>query len=69
MAFEWVDLVPGKAVDPKSVNLATQVYQTKMDYPDHDRPDGDEVRLHPDGEAAPLQGGDGAAETPIDRGQ
>ena len=32
-AFDWVDLVPGKAVDPKSVNLATQVYQTKMDYP------------------------------------
>ena len=32
-AFDWVDLVPGKAVDPKSVDLSSEVLGTRMRYP------------------------------------
>src|SRR5687767_10441831 len=28
-AFDWVDLVPGKAVDPKSVDLSSEVVGTR----------------------------------------
>jgi isopentenyl diphosphate isomerase/L-lactate dehydrogenase-like FMN-dependent dehydrogenase len=55
-AFEWVDLVPGKAVDPKSVNLATQVYDTKMSFPLMISPSATMVPLHPDGEAGCYRG-------------
>jgi isopentenyl diphosphate isomerase/L-lactate dehydrogenase-like FMN-dependent dehydrogenase len=56
LAFEWVDLLPGKAVDPKSVSLATQVYQTKMDFPLMIAPTATMVPLHPDGEAGCYKG-------------
>ncbi len=59
-AFEWVDLVPGKAVDSTSVNLATQVYNTKMNYPLMIAPTATMVPLHPDGEAGCYKGATGA---------
>jgi 4-hydroxymandelate oxidase len=55
-AFEWVDLVPGKAVDPKSVNLATQVHDTRMTYPLMISPSATMGPLHPDGEAGCYKG-------------
>jgi 4-hydroxymandelate oxidase len=58
-AFEWVDLVPGKAVDPKSVNLSTQVYQTSMKYPIMVSP-ARHMQIHPEGEAATHQGASAA---------
>jgi 4-hydroxymandelate oxidase len=60
LAFDWVDLVPGKAVDPKSVNLATQVYGTRMPYPLFISPSATMGPLHPDGEAACYKGATGA---------
>jgi 4-hydroxymandelate oxidase len=69
-AFEWVDLVPGKAVDPKSVNLATQIYDTKMDYPILIAPSAAQDGLNPGGPPATHQGASDAAGTPyiIDSG-
>ena len=32
-AFDWVDLVPGQPIDPKSVDLTTEILGTKMTYP------------------------------------
>src|SRR6186713_2445045 len=32
-AFEWVDLVPGKAIDPATVDLSCEVLGLKMKYP------------------------------------
>ncbi len=55
-AFEWVDLLPGKAADPKSVNLATQVYDTKMTYPLMISPSATMGPLHPSGEVGCYQG-------------
>ncbi len=59
-AFECVDLVPGKAVNPKSVNLATQVYATKMNNPIMIAPSANHGQLHPEGEAATHRGATGA---------
>jgi 4-hydroxymandelate oxidase len=55
-AFEWVDLLPGKAVDPKSVNLATQIYDTKMTHPLMISPSATMAPLHPTGEVGCYQG-------------
>jgi 4-hydroxymandelate oxidase len=63
-AFEWVDLVPGKAVDPTSVNLATQVYDTKMPYPIMIAPTSGHGLIHPEGEVASHRGAT-AARTPF----
>jgi 4-hydroxymandelate oxidase len=59
-AFEWVDLLPGKAVDPKSVNLATELYGNKMASPLMISPSATMVPLHPTGEAGCYQGATGA---------
>jgi hypothetical protein len=32
-AFDWVDLVPGRAVDPATVDLSTEILGIKMKYP------------------------------------
>ena len=59
-AFEWVDLVPGKAVDPKSVDLTTTVYTTKMKNPIMISPTSGHNLIHPEGEAATHRGSSGA---------
>ena len=59
-AFEMVDILPGKAADPKSVNLATQVYGSKMYFPIMISPSATIVPLHPDGEAGCYKGATGA---------
>lgn len=61
-AFEWIDLVTGKAVDPKSVNLSTKVYRTRMNYPIMVSP-ARHMLIHPEGEAATHRGAS-AAGTP-----
>ncbi len=63
-AFAWVDVVPGKPVDPKSVNLATQVYGTRMNNPLMISPSARHGGLHPEGEAA-THSGASAAGTPF----
>jgi 4-hydroxymandelate oxidase len=64
-AFDWVDLVPGKAVDPKTVDLSTQVLDFKLKYPIIIAPSAAQVALHPDGEAGMYRAGVSCANTPM----
>ena len=50
-AFDWVDLIPGKAVDPSTVDLSSQLLDLKLKYPIVIAPTATQVALHPDGEA------------------
>ena len=50
-AFDWVDLIPGKAVDPSTVDLSSQLLGLKLKYPILIAPTATQVALHPDGEA------------------
>ena len=50
-AFDWVDLIPGKAVDPATVDLSSQLLDLNLKYPIVIAPTATQVALHPDGEA------------------
>ena len=62
-AFAWVDLVPGKAVDPNSVDLSSEVLGTRMRYPILVAPSAVQVPLHPDGEIGMHRGATAASNT------
>src|SRR5437763_15106920 len=62
-AFDWVDIVPGKAIDPKTVDLCTSVLGVPMKYPLFISPNSNQVPLHPEGEAATHRGANGASST------
>ena len=64
-AFEWVSLVPGRAVDPPSVDLSTDVLGTKMKYPIMVAPSATQASLHPDGEIGMRRGATAASNTPM----
>lgn len=64
-AFGWVDLVPGRRVDPKSVDLSTEVLGTRMKYPIMVAPSAVQVPLHPDGEIGMHRGATAASNTPM----
>ena len=64
-AFEWVDLLPGKAIDPKSVDLSSEVLGTRMPYPILVAPSAVQVPLHPDGEMGMYRGATAASNTPM----
>ncbi len=64
-AFEWVNLLPGQPVDPKSVDLATEVLATKMKYPIIVAPSAFQAALHPDGEIGMRRGAAVASATPM----
>jgi isopentenyl diphosphate isomerase/L-lactate dehydrogenase-like FMN-dependent dehydrogenase len=64
-AFDWVDLVPGNAVDPKTVDLSTQVLDFKMKYPVIIAPSATQVALHPEGEAGMYRAGVSCSNTPM----
>jgi len=64
-AFDWVDLVAGKPVDPKSVDLSTQVLDFKLKYPIIIAPSATQVALHPEGEAGMYRAGVSCANTPM----
>jgi len=49
-AFDWVDIVPGRAIPPAQVDLSTEVLDVKMKYPIVVAPSATMVQLHPDGE-------------------
>ncbi len=55
-AFDWVDLVPGKAVDPKSVDMSSEILGVKMAYPIFTAPSSGQGALHPDGEMGMYRG-------------
>ena len=64
-AFDWVDLVPGRGVDPKSVDLSTEILGTRMKYPIMVAPSAVQVPLHPDGEIGMHRGATAASNTPM----
>jgi isopentenyl diphosphate isomerase/L-lactate dehydrogenase-like FMN-dependent dehydrogenase len=55
-AFDWVDIVPGKAIDPKSVDLSSEILGIKMAYPIFTAPSSGQGALHPDGEMGMYRG-------------
>src|SRR6185295_11515627 len=64
-AFEWVDLVPGQAVDPATVDLSCEVLGLKMKYPIMIAPTATMVPLHPDGEIGMHRAATASANTPM----
>jgi isopentenyl diphosphate isomerase/L-lactate dehydrogenase-like FMN-dependent dehydrogenase len=64
-AFEWVDLVPGKAIDPATVDLSCEVLGLKMKYPIMIAPTAAMVPLHPDGEIGMHRAATAASNTPM----
>ena len=64
-AFEWVDLVPGKAIDPATVDLSCEVLGLKMKYPIMIAPTATMVPLHPDGEIGMHRAATAASNTPM----
>jgi 4-hydroxymandelate oxidase len=64
-AFDWVDLIPGRAVDPATVDLSSQILDLKLKYPVVIGPTAQQVALHPDGEAGMYRAGTLSANTPM----
>ena len=55
-AFDWVDIVAGKPIDPSSVDLSTTLLGIPLEYPIYVAPSSGQGDLHPDGEVAMYQG-------------
>jgi isopentenyl diphosphate isomerase/L-lactate dehydrogenase-like FMN-dependent dehydrogenase len=55
-AFDWVDIVPGKAVDPSTVDLSSEVLGVPMKFPIFTAPSSGQGALHPDGEIGMYRG-------------
>jgi 4-hydroxymandelate oxidase len=55
-AFDWVDIVQGKAVDPASVDMSSEILGIKMPYPIFTAPSSGQGALHPDGEMGMYRG-------------
>ncbi len=64
-AFDWVDLIPGKAVDPATVDLSSQLLDLKLKYPIMIAPTATQVALHPDGEAGMYRAAQLSSNTPM----
>jgi len=64
-AFDWVDLIPGKAVDPSTVDLSSQLLDLKLKYPIIIAPTATQVALHPDGEAGMYRAATQSSNTPM----
>jgi 4-hydroxymandelate oxidase len=64
-AFDWVDLIPGKAVDPSTVDLSSQILDLKLKYPIVIAPTATQVALHPDGEAGMYRAAQMSSNTPM----
>ena len=64
-AFDWVDLIPGKAVDPSTVDLSSQLLDLKLKYPIVIAPTATQVALHPDGEAGMYRAAAQSSNTPV----
>lgn len=64
-AFEWVDLLPGPAVDPKTVDVSSTLFGTQMKFPIIVAPSASMVALHPDGEIGMHRAATAASNTPM----
>ena len=63
--FDWVDIVPRGVVDVSTIQTATEVLGTKLQYPIMVAPSAGQGQLHPQGEVAMYQGSTAAAATPM----
>ncbi len=64
-AFDWVDLIPGKAVDPSTVDLSSKLLGLNLKYPILIAPTATQVALHPDGEAGMYRAAQLSSNTPM----
>ena len=64
-AFDWVDLIPGKAVDPSTVDLSSNLLGLQLKYPILIAPTATQVALHPDGEAGMYRAAALSSNTPM----
>jgi hypothetical protein len=64
-AFDWVEIVPGRAIEPTQVDLSCEVLGLKMKYPIMVAPTAAMVPLHPEGEAGMHRAATAAANTPM----
>jgi isopentenyl diphosphate isomerase/L-lactate dehydrogenase-like FMN-dependent dehydrogenase len=64
-AFDWVDLIPGKAVDPATVDLSSKLLGLQLKYPILIAPTATQVALHPDGEAGMYRAASLSSNTPV----
>jgi isopentenyl diphosphate isomerase/L-lactate dehydrogenase-like FMN-dependent dehydrogenase len=64
-AFDWVDLIPGNAVDATAVDLSSQLLGLKLKYPILIAPTATQVALHPDGEAGMYRAAALSSNTPV----
>jgi isopentenyl diphosphate isomerase/L-lactate dehydrogenase-like FMN-dependent dehydrogenase len=64
-AFDWVDLVPGKAVDTSTVDLSSKLLGLQLKYPILIAPTATQVALHPDGEAGMYRAAALSSNTPV----
>ena len=55
-AFEWVDILPGKAIDPKNVDMSIDLLGVKLTHPIYVAPSSGQGALHPDGEMGMYRG-------------
>jgi 4-hydroxymandelate oxidase len=55
-AFDWVDIVPGKAIDPKTVDLSSTLLGIPLKFPVYVAPSSGQGALHPDGEMGMYRG-------------
>ena len=64
-AFDWVDLIPGQAVDPATVDLSSKLLGLQLKYPILIAPTATQVALHPDGEAGMYRAASLSSNTPV----
>jgi len=64
-AFDWVDLVPGNAVAPASVDLSSTLLGFNLTYPVIIAPTATQVALHPEGEAGMYRAASLSSNTPL----
>jgi 4-hydroxymandelate oxidase len=55
-AFDWVDIVQGKAVNPASVDMSSVILGVPMKFPIFTAPSSGQGALHPDGEIGMYRG-------------
>jgi isopentenyl diphosphate isomerase/L-lactate dehydrogenase-like FMN-dependent dehydrogenase len=64
-AFDWVELVPRKSIDPAAVNPSLELFGTKLAYPILIAPTAGHQQLHSTAEAGTYRGATGASRTPL----
>jgi len=64
-AFDWVDLIPGKAVDRASVDLSSKLLNLNLKYPVIVAPTATQTALHPDGETGMYRAATLSSNTPM----